>query len=124
MFLVPRLIFRILVAVIVMVVVAGIAAVLWVRLAPVKPKDLTHSVAGGVGGSAVAGSRCRRHGDAWRCEIDGAEGSGNASTYRVRMRGRRCWSAVRVPHTHANPKLKRRARGCVGFSDRVMRHLL
>jgi hypothetical protein len=87
-------------------------------MAPMKPGHLTSSVADAVGGMAFGGS-CRRVERNWRCVIDDAEGSGNASTYLVRMRGRRCWSASRTPGSFANPKLKSRARGCVGFWDRV-----
>lgn len=107
----------------VVVVASVLAAVLWVRAAPVKPRHLTYSVATAVGGMAFDGS-CRRVERHWRCLIDDAEGSGNGSTYLVRMRGRRCWSASRTPGSFVNPELKSRASGCVGFWDRVSSVLL
>jgi hypothetical protein len=102
------------------VVVVALAAAGYARLAPVDRKDLTHSVAQGVGGSSLAEPRCNRvRPRIWRCVVDDREGSGNASTYDVRLRGRRCWTASRRPRSFVNPKLKHRASGCVGLWDRV-----
>jgi hypothetical protein len=90
----------------------------WVHVAPVKPAELTESIARRVGGSGVDSS-CQRLRSRWRCDIDDIEASGNASTYRVVTSGRRCWAAARTRDSYINPNLKQRARGCVRFEDRV-----
>jgi hypothetical protein len=118
-----RVVRRLLWLCLVAVVASVLAAVLWVHAAPVKPRHLTYSVANAVGGMAFDAA-CRRVERHWRCLIDDAEGSGNGSTYLVRMRGRRCWLASRTPGSFVNPKLKSRTSGCVGFWDRVSSVLL
>ena len=115
-----RIVRRPFVVLTVLVALAVVGVYGWVHLAPVGPRDLMYSVAGGSGGNLQIGSSCRRtKGEYWRCLIDDTEGSGNASTYRVRMKGRRCWTARWTPSSYANRQLRSRVSGCVGFWDRV-----
>jgi hypothetical protein len=95
-----------------------IAAIAYVRLAPVNASALAYSVAGEVGGSALTHHECRPRHDTWLCSIDDPEGSGNASDYTVRLRGRRCWTATRTGGI-LNRRLRGRASGCVGLRDRI-----
>jgi 5-methylcytosine-specific restriction endonuclease McrA len=102
------------------VAVVALAAAGYTRFAPVDAKNLTHSVVNGVGSSSLAEPRCDRvRPGAWRCVVDDSEGSENASTYDVRLRGVRCWTATRRPRSHVNPKLKRHASGGVRLRDRL-----
>jgi hypothetical protein len=81
----------------------------------VNHRTLHTSVARAVGGELTVGPRgCRRTGEAYRCTVIAFPGDSNGTTYTVRKRGRRCWTAsARSPV----PEVPALARGCAKLRE-------
>ena len=81
----------------------------------VNHRTLSTSVTRAVGGDLTLGRRgCSRVGDAWRCTVLAFPGDSYGTTYTVRKRGRRCWTAVsRTPV----PEVPALARGCAKLRE-------
>ena len=107
------------------VVLAGVAyaAYVWApAIGRVSPTTLSHSVTREVGGSSILVVQpCRRTGERLRtCFVSDAEGSGGGASYRVRLDGRRCWTARRGrPFGSEAPHWPRRLHGCARLGDQV-----
>ena len=81
----------------------------------VNGRTLHTSVARQVGGDLSFGPRaCTRGGGAWRCDVLAYQGDSNGTTYTVRKRGRRCWTARATRPTGELPAL---ARGCAKLRE-------
>ena len=70
--------------------------------------------------SSGAGSEpqpCRRQGDTWSCFVPASEGDSGAR-YRVTIRERYCWTAVKVVKESAGRALPKEVDDCVRAEDR------
>lgn len=100
-------------ALLVMVVAVGYFTL--PAIGSVNHRTLHTSVARAVGGELSVGPRgCKRADGAWRCEVLAFQGLSTETVYTVRMRGRRCWTAV---STRPAPELPSLAKGCAKLRE-------
>ena len=107
---------------IVLLVAAGVAAVLWMpAVGEVSADALSFSVTREAdSSSSLDVNECRRErGRVWECLVLDPHTSGSVA-YRVELHGRRCWSARRVsPFAHGSGELPRRMEACVELRDQL-----
>jgi hypothetical protein len=90
----------------------------------VSAEALTYSLTREAGGDMLSTDlyTCEpRSEPTYRCQVGETNGASGGFTYRLRTRGRRCWSAVRTPPSSddALTSLPRRLTGCAKWRDQV-----